>query len=283
MMDSTELQTETKQSEPKRKTKYTGKVEKISLAGALIAIGADQPAVLHISQVPAPDNKETIKRVEDVLTVGQEVDVWVKRVRPDHIELTMIKPLDLEWRDIKPDMVVKGKVVRLEAFGVFVEIGAERPGLIHISEIAHGYIKTPSEVVHEGDEVEVKILEVNRRKKQIKLSMKALQEMPVVEEKPKDTPRVETVFERPQQTPKPKKAPRRQKRSEGSDFSVELAELNSEAEKEPTAMEIAIREAMERAKGTRKQSMDDKDKKSKSLSHEQEDILTRTLEKKVSS
>ena len=281
MMDSTELQTETLQSEIKRKTKYTGKVEKISLAGALISIGVDQPAVLHISQVPAPEDKETVKRVEDILTVGQEVDVWIKRVKPDHIELTMIKPLDLEWRDIKPDMVVKGKVIRLENFGVFVEIGAERPGLIHISEIAHGYIKTPSEVIHEGDEVEVKILEVNRRKKQIKLSMKALQELPVVEEKPKEAPRSEMNFERPAQ--KPKKAPRRQKRNEGSNFSVEMADLNSEADKEPTAMEIAIREAMERVKGNRKQSDEEKERKSKAISQEQDEILARTLGKKINS
>ena len=69
-------------------------------------------------------------------------------------------------------MTVKGKVVRLETFGVFVEIGAERPGLIHISELSHAYVRTPGEVVREGDEVEAKVLEVNRRK-QIKLSIKA--------------------------------------------------------------------------------------------------------------
>ena len=53
----------------------------------------------------------------------------------------MFKPLDLEWRDMKKGMTVKGTVVRLEKFGAFVEIGAERPGLVHISEMAHGYVK----------------------------------------------------------------------------------------------------------------------------------------------
>jgi ribosomal protein S1 len=86
----------------------------------------------------------------------------------------MIEPPLLDWNEIDKDMVVKGKVIRLEKFGVFVDIGAERPGLVHISELTHGYIKTPGEVVKEGDEVEVKVLGVNRRKKQIKLSMKAL-------------------------------------------------------------------------------------------------------------
>jgi hypothetical protein len=65
----------------------------------------------------------------------------------------MIRPLELEWREITKGMVLKGKVVRLEKFGVFVDIGAERPGLVHISEMTHGYIKSPSDVVKEGDEV----------------------------------------------------------------------------------------------------------------------------------
>ena len=77
----------------------------------------------------------------------------------------MKEPLALEWREIKPGMTVKGQVVRLETFGAFVEIGAERPGLIHISELSHSYVRTPGEVVREGDEVEAKVLEVNRRKK----------------------------------------------------------------------------------------------------------------------
>ncbi len=266
------------------KTQLNGTVLKIRLAGAVIDIGTGKPAVLHVSQIVAADNKP-FKSVTEVLIEGQKIEVWVKKVvRKDdeeRVELTMLRPLDLDWRDIKVGNQVKGKIVRLEKFGAFVEIGAERPGLIHISEIAHGYIKTPSEVIHEGDEVEVKILEVNRRKKQIKLSMKALQELPVVEEKPKETPRVEMNFERPAQ--KPKKAPRRQKRNEGSNFSVEMAELNSEVDKEPTAMEIAIREAMERVKGNRKQSDEEKERKSKAISLEQEEILTRTLGKKINS
>ena len=110
-------------------------------------------------------------------------------IKDDRVELTMIKPLDLEWRDIKKGMNVKGQVVRLEKFGAFVEIGAERPGLIHISEMAHGYVRQPSDVVKEGDEVEAQVIDVNRKKKQIKLSLKALQPEPVKEE---ELPRVFT-------------------------------------------------------------------------------------------
>jgi predicted RNA-binding protein with RPS1 domain len=70
--------------------------------------------------------------------------------------------------------VLKGKVVKLEKFGAFVELGAERPGLIHISEMAAHRVDEVSEVVKLGDEVDVKVLAVDPRKKQIKLSLKAL-------------------------------------------------------------------------------------------------------------
>ena len=170
--------------EIKRKTHFTGTVLKTTLAGAVIDIGMDTPGVVHISQLQS----EPVNRVEDVVQPGQQVDVWVHRVVPkkNRIELTMIRPLDLEWRDIQPDMVVKGKVTRLEKFGAFVDIGAERPGLVHISEMTHDYIKTVGDVVKEGDEVEVKVLNVDKRKRQIKLSMKALEEPPVKEVKEKD-------------------------------------------------------------------------------------------------
>jgi ribosomal protein S1 len=158
------------------KTKLSGKVLKTTLAGALVDVGQSIPGVIHISQL----STEPINKVEDIVKEGQTVDVWVRRVKKDRIELTMIQPLALEWKEIEPDMVVKGKVVRLEPYGAFVDIGAERPGMVHVSELAHGYVKTPNEIVKEGDEVEAKVLDVNRKKKQIKLSMKALE--PEIEE-----------------------------------------------------------------------------------------------------
>lgn len=238
----------------KRKMKVSGTVLKTTLAGAVVDIGLPTPGVIHISQLQA----EATNRVEDVVQPGQEVEVWIKRVDPkkNRIELTMIPPLDLEWREIEKGMVTKGKVTRLEKFGAFVDIGAERPGLVHISEMTHGYIKTPGEVVSEGEEIEVKVLDVNRRKKQIKLSMKALEEKP---------------------TPTPKSSqPRKDKEKEAA----------AESEKEepvPTAMEMALREAMER---TRSQESPPKPKNRRKSPHNEDemgDILNRTLESKVRS
>ncbi|NMB87779.1 MAG: S1 RNA-binding domain-containing protein [Chloroflexi bacterium] len=275
-------------NEIKSKMRFTGTVLKTGLAGALVDIGTGTPAVIHISQIAGPTPDEPVKRVEDVLQPGQSFEVWVKKVKGDRVELTMIKPLDLEWREIKKDMVVKGTVTRLEKFGAFVEIGAERPGLVHISEMAHGYVRSPSDVVKEGDEVEAQVLEVNRRKKQIKLSIKALQPEPEpVEEVVRPASMTDAPSHRPsnQQGPKEKparrkKTPRKSSEMLNGDFNFDLDDA-APAEAEPTAMEIALREAMEKAK-TRKQQQEEKNRKAKAGSKEQDDLLSRTLENKPS-
>ncbi len=187
--------------ELKRKMQFKGKVLKTTLAGAIVDIGQEFPGIVHISNLSA----DATKRVEDVVKVGQEVDVWVRRLHQNakHIDLTMVEPLPLEWREIKKGMTVQGKVVRLEKFGAFIEIGAERPGLAHISELTHEYVRTPEDAVKVGDEIEVRVIDLNRRKKQIKLSLKALIEIPVeekvveVEQKPILTA-METAYRRAQ-------------------------------------------------------------------------------------
>lgn len=238
------------------KTKLSGKVLKTTLAGALIDVGQNVPGVLHISQI----QKESVNKVEDVLKIGQTVDVWVRRARKDRIELTMVEPLGMEWSEIKPEMTVKGKVVRLETYGAFVDFGAERPGMVHVSELTRGYVKTPGDVVKEGDEIEAVVLEVDRKKKQIKLSMKALMPEIVEEEKP----------EREQRKPRGKHGKKREE---------EYVEVD-ETPKEPelTAMQIAWQMAMDRS-GNKGKTV--KVKSAKSASREQEEILSRTLEKQI--
>ncbi|MDY6872932.1 MAG: S1 RNA-binding domain-containing protein [Chloroflexota bacterium] len=239
------------QQEIKEKERYTGTVLKTTLQGALVDIGSEKPAFIHISQaVKDNDPKVQLNSIEEVLEKDQKLDFWVKRVRKDRIELTMKEPLAMEWREIKPGMTIKGKVIRLETFGAFVEIGAERPGLIHISELSHSYVRTPGEVVREGDEVEAKVLEVNRRKKQIKLSIKALQELP------ENLQMQQRGGRQKQQEEKPK-------------------------EPELTAMEIALRQAMEKAENSEDGESKKKSRKNKGTSAEQEELLSRTLENKV--
>lgn len=275
------VELETKQTEEiKPKMQFTGKVVKVSLAGAVIEFGDAKRGVLHISQMIDASGSQDIRNVEDILKVGGEVNIWVRKVKDNIIELTMLKPLALEWRDLKKGLVIKGTVVRLEKFGAFIEIGAERPGLVHISEMSHSYVKTPGDVVKEGDEIEAEVLDFNRKKKQIKLSMKALQPEPVVEEPPAKT------FEAVPQQPREKPAKRVKKARKGRDSAEDAVELlasmdgsQAEAEAEPTAMEVAIRAAMDRAK--ERKVLEEKNRKAKNFSKEQEDLLSRTLNNKV--
>jgi len=274
------------------KEQIKGKVIKIGAPGALVDIGKDKPAVLHISEILRPEGKENCNNTADLLNVGDEIDVYVKRVKDGLVQLTMVKPLALEWREIKKDMVVKGTVTKLEKFGAFVEIGAERPGLVHISEMAHSYVRQPSDILKEGDEVEAQVLEVNKKKKQIKLSMKALQPEPEAKEE------TETEESKPA-APRPMSA-RAQQLKEGK-FNSEprekrpakrgakkREELNENVsnfiftdenatEEEPTAMEIAWRFAMEKAKNRKGSD----DKKKKTSNAEQDDIISRTLNNKI--
>lgn len=236
------------------KTRLTGKILKTTLAGALVDVGQPLPGVLHISQL----QKDPVNKVEDVVKEGQTVEVWVRKARKDRIELTMIQPILYEWKDLQPEMVVKGKVVRLESYGAFVDIGAERPGMIHISELARGYVKTAADVVKEGDEVEAVVINVDRKKRQIRLSMKALQPEIVEEEKPIREP----------------KQGKRAKKNE--DPQIEAEEKQTEIEL--TAMQIAWKTAQDRAKSKDK---DQRIKHVKSSSSEQEEILNRTLKKRL--
>jgi len=243
------------------KTKLSGKILKTTLAGALVDIGQSLPGVIHISQL----QQEAVNKVEDVVKEGQVVDVWVRRVKKDRIELTMIEPLGYEWKEIVPDLVVKGKVVRLETYGAFVDFGAERPGLIHVSELTRGYVKTASEVVKEGDEIEAKVLDVDRRKRQIRLSMKALQPEPEV---------VEEV--RPEREDRRKGDGKRKGKGKKQEDNYEM-EVEVSNEPQFTAMQIAWQQALERSKGHGKV----RTKSYKSANEEKEDIFHRTLEKRV--
>lgn len=224
----------------KRKMRFSGKVIKTTLAGAVVDIGLDNPGIIHISRM----QKDPVKRVEDVVQIGQEVDVWVHQVnkRAGYVELTLLEPMLYDWGELKPGMQVKGEVIRLEKFGVFIEIGAERPGLAHISELTHDYVREAGDVVSVGESVDVQILDVDRKKKQIKLSLKSLKEDPnkVVEE------------------------------TEDEEEEIEV----------PTAMEMAIRKAMDK-NGEGKQSAVSSPQTENAGKDEREAILARTLENKV--
>ena len=138
--------------------KLEGRVSKVELFGAFVDIGAEQQGLVHISRL----RRGKVNRVEDEVHEGDQVEVWVEKVDPaaGRLELTMIKPVSLQWRDIKPGVALKGQIVRIEKFGAFVDIGAARPGLVHVSEMRDEYVADPNQLVSVGDEVDVSVIDI---------------------------------------------------------------------------------------------------------------------------
>ncbi len=154
--------------------KLTGTVQRLELYGAFIDVGVGVNALIHISKL----GNNHVNRVSDILNEGDEVAVWVEKVNPEagQIMVTMIEPLAVEWRDLEKGNVYSGKVTRLENYGAFIDVGAEREGLVHISEISHDYVKHPSEALSVGDVTQVEVLGFSKRKRRIDLSIKSLQQ-----------------------------------------------------------------------------------------------------------
>jgi small subunit ribosomal protein S1 len=244
-----EVESPTSIDELAPKMKLEGQVSRLELYGAFIDIGVGTNALIHISKL----GTDHVNRVSDVLQVGDVVTVWVDKVNPDQgqIMVTMVEPLAVDWSDLKKGQTYSGTVTRLENYGAFVDIGAEREGLVHISEISHDYVKHPSEVLAVGDEVQVEVLDFSRRKRRIDLSIKNLLEKPVDQ----------TAFvEEP---------------------VIEDEEVEEELEEIPTAMEVALRKAMgdepvDAAIQGQKNRNRRKNRKKKGRM-DQDDLLNRTL------
>lgn len=158
---------------------YTGTVRSLTSYGAFVDIGGVD-GMIHISEL----SWNRIKHPSDVVSVGDTVEVYIKALDAEHkkISLGYKKIEDNPWEILKRDYpigsVVKAKIVGLTTFGAFASILPGIDGLIHISEIAYNHIGNPAEVLQVGDEVDVKILDVDFEKKRVSLSIKALLEPP---------------------------------------------------------------------------------------------------------
>ena len=160
-----------------------GKVQRLAKFGAFIDLGGVD-GLVHISQVA----HEHVDDVATILSVGQTVKVKVLSVDAanERISLSIKDTLPGPWTEIEQKAakgsVISGTVKRLVTFGAFIEVFPGVEGLVHISQISHKHINTPHEVLKEGQEVEVKVLEVNEKDKRLALSIKALQDAPDSEE-----------------------------------------------------------------------------------------------------
>lgn len=139
-------------------------------------------------------------------------------------------------QDLQPDMILTGKVVKIAKFGAFVDLGVGQDGLIHISELSDDYVRRVEDVVKVGDEVEVKVLEVDPRRRRISLSMKDLStgsQAAMEDDEPLPTA-MELAFRRAfgqlDQEEKPKSR-RKKKPREQDDIMARTLQLRQEAEK----------------------------------------------------
>lgn len=173
-------------------TPLTGRITRIELSGAFVDVGLPVEGRVHVSRL----SKKRVNRADEAVQVGQEVEVWVEAAdeATQRLDLTMIRPLTFDWRDLRPGLRAVGKVVAVERYGAFVDIGAERSGLVHVSEMADDYVARPEDVVKIGDAVEVVVLDADRAKRQIRLSMKAAR-APAVEEPEAVEPPAATAME----------------------------------------------------------------------------------------
>ncbi|GCF92791.1 30S ribosomal protein S1 [Enterococcus florum] len=174
-----------------------GQVARLTDFGAFIDLGGID-GLVHVSEI----SHSHVGKPADVLSVGDEVEVVVLSVDPgkERISLSIKANLPGPWSDIEdkaaPGTVLEGTVKRLTSFGAFVEIFPGVEGLVHISQISHKHIATPHEVLHEGDVIQVKVLEVHPDDHRVALSIKALEEKP---EEEKEEP-VEESYEMPEES-----------------------------------------------------------------------------------
>lgn len=156
-----------------------GTVKRITEFGAFVDIGVGRDGLIHISEL----STTRVAKVTDVLQEGQPITLWIKKLDRDRnrISLTMIEPGKRTIRDLQVGEIVQGTVTRLLPYGAFIDIGVGRDALLHVREMSNSFVAKPEDVVNIGDNVEVRILEVARRRNRIDLSMKGLRPEPEVQ------------------------------------------------------------------------------------------------------
>ena len=166
--------------------KLTGKVTNVTEFGAFVDIGVGRDGLVHISEL----RKQGGDQGSGAIGTGDEVTVWIKNLdrKRNRISLTMREPARRKLKDLEPGMVIEGKVTRLVPYGAFVDIGLRRDGMVHVTEMARGYVRDPTDVLTVGDVVQVKVLEIDRKKRRVALSMKDLPVESGTEEEKEETP-----------------------------------------------------------------------------------------------
>lgn len=156
---------------------YEGEIVRVEDYGALVVANNYQGLVPYreISHLP-------FEKVSDVLHVGQKVEVKVidKNEEKLHvlysIKALTLKPWEVLEQDVNVGDVIAGKVVRMTDFGAFINVAPQVDGLLHVSEYSHNPFVNLFDEVHEGDDIEVKVISLDTNRERLGLSVKALNE-----------------------------------------------------------------------------------------------------------
>ncbi|HEW7622551.1 TPA: 30S ribosomal protein S1 [Streptococcus pneumoniae] len=185
----------------------TGKVARITSFGAFIDLGGVD-GLVHLTELSHERNVSP----KSVVTVGEEIEVKILDLNEEEgrVSLSLKAIVPGPWDGVEQKLakgdVVEGTVKRLTDFGAFVEVLPGIDGLVHVSQISHKRIENPKEALKVGQEVQVKVLEVNADAERVSLSIKALEERPAQEEGQKEEKRAAR--------------PRRPRRQEKRDFEL---------------------------------------------------------------
>jgi small subunit ribosomal protein S1 len=183
-------------------TVIEGKVRNLANYGAFIEIEPGIDGLLHVGDISwtkkVTHPNEVLKKNDSVKCVVLDVDRERQRISLGTKQLTEDPWLNAIPEHYKPGMVIRGTVTKITNFGVFVELEQELEGLLHISELADHKVENPHDVVKAGDEVDVKILRVDKADRKIGLSLKRAQWG--------DTSGITPGAEEPAPTPSKKKA-----------------------------------------------------------------------------
>jgi len=153
-----------------------GVIKRITDFGAFVDIGAGRDGLIHISELAVG----RVNQVSDVVQAGQEMTLWIKKLdrARNRISLTLISPETKTIKDINDGDVVPGTVSRIVPYGAFIDIGVGTDALLHVREMSNNYVAKPEDVVKLGEQLDVRILAVNRRRRRIDLSLKGLRDEP---------------------------------------------------------------------------------------------------------
>ncbi|SNL22685.1 30S ribosomal protein S1 [Streptococcus pneumoniae] len=185
----------------------TGKVARITSFGAFIDLGGVD-GLVHLTELSHERNVSP----KSVVTVGEEIEGKILDLNEEEgrVSLSLKATVPGPWDGVEQKLakgdVVEGTVKRLTDFGAFVEVLPGIDGLVHVSQISHKRIENPKEALKVGQEVQVKVLEVNADAERVSLSIKALEERPAQEEGQKEEKRAAR--------------PRRPRRQEKRDFEL---------------------------------------------------------------